>query len=115
MFPLLERVLQNIQKMTMDKKDQRTIIIQNTSSSNTMGTLGLVFAILSWPLSCFPIFGFILWILGVIFSVIGLFKKPRGSAIVGLVISFLGLILILLLILGIIGSVGFSELISQSI
>lgn len=38
--------------------------------------------------------------LGVILSIIGLFKKPRGLAIAGVIISFLGLILLLLVFAG---------------
>lgn len=43
-----------------------------------------------------PILDFILWVLGAIFSVIGLFKAPRGLAVAGTVISFLGIIVLLL-------------------
>ena len=98
----------------MNKEENKTIIIQKTNGSNASGTIGLIFAILSWPFSCFPIFGSIFWLIGLIFSIVGLFKKPRGAAIAGLVISFLGLILIVLVIVGIVGSVGLSEFMNLS-
>lgn len=41
-------------------------------------------------------------VLGLIFSLIGVFRTPRGLSIAGLVISFLGLILLIVL-LGAIG------------
>jgi len=39
-----------------------------------------------------PFFGWILWLLGLVFSVIGVFKKPKGFAIAGLVISLIGIL-----------------------
>ncbi|MCC8036776.1 MAG: hypothetical protein LIP02_01360 [Bacteroidales bacterium] len=40
----------------------------------------------------------ILWFLGALFSVIGLFKQPRGLAIAGTVISFIGVIVMIALV-----------------
>lgn len=96
-----------------NKKEHQTIIIKQNSDSNSAGIAGFVLAILSWPLSCFPILGSVLWLLGVLFSIIGLFKRPRGMAIAGLVISFIGLILILLVVFGIFGAAMFSESLDQ--
>lgn len=42
-----------------------------------------------------PILDWILWLLGVIFSFIGVFRAPRGLAIAGLVISFIGIIILI--------------------
>ena len=55
--------------------------------------------------------GFV-WLLGAIFSIVGLFKEPRGFAIAGTVISFIDLILLLLVfgaglsLLGALGAIG---------
>lgn len=88
-----------------EEQQKQTIIInQPQNQTNTAGLVGLILAIISWFTSCFPIIGFLLWLLGAIFSVIGLFKQPRGVAIAGTIISFLGLILLLLFFLGIFGT-----------
>lgn len=61
-----------------------------------------MFALLGLIFSWVPVLGRILWVLGLIFSLIGVFRTPRGLSIAGLVISFLGLILLIVL-LGAIG------------
>lgn len=54
--------------------------------------LALVAALLGW----IPVLGWILWIIGLILSFVGvLLKKPRGLAIAGLVISVVDFILLL--------------------
>jgi hypothetical protein len=45
-----------------------------------------------------PVFGWILWLLGLILSFVGVFKSPKGLAIAGLVISLLGLILLIMVL-----------------
>ena len=57
-----------------------------------MGVAGFVLALIGLFLVWTYIFGFIVWILGLIFSFIGVFKAPRGLAIAGLVISCIWLI-----------------------
>ena len=92
-----------------DSPEQPIIINQQTNSSNSIGTIGFVLAILSWVLSCFPVFGFIIWFLGALLSIIGLFRRPRGFAIAGVIISFIGLIILILLVAGIFGLSAFTE------
>lgn len=61
-----------------------------------MGVTGFVLAIIGFVLGWIPILnwiGWILWLLGLIFSIIGVFKTPKGLAIAGIVISVLFLIL----------------------
>ncbi len=65
------------------------------AKSNGYGAAGLVLAILGLILGCVPILGWILWALGVLFSLIGVCKRPRGLAIAGLVISCVALIVTL--------------------
>lgn len=74
--------------------------------SNGMGTAGFILALVGLFLSWVPILGWIIWILGLIFSIIGVFRKPKGMAIAGLCISCLGLI-ILILLLGAFASLAF--------
>ncbi|SHI87110.1 hypothetical protein [Pseudozobellia thermophila] len=83
-----------------DKQGQTIIITRQESKSNGTGTAGFVLALIALFLGWIPFLGWILWLLGVILSIIGLFKKPRGLAIAGVIISFLGLILLLLVFAG---------------
>lgn len=76
----------------------QTIIIQNESpKSNGIGTAGFVLALIAFFIGWIPIigqiFGFFIWLLGLIFSFIGIFRKPKGLAIAGLVISLFWVII----------------------
>lgn len=55
--------------------------------SNSMGIIGFIFALLSIFCGWIPIAGWIVWLVGAVFSFIGLFSRPRGLAIAGVVIS----------------------------
>lgn len=68
---------------------QTILIREQRHNSNGMGTAGFVLALLSLLLAWVPVLGWILWLLGVVFSLIGLFKSPRGLAIVGMVLSMI--------------------------
>lgn len=63
--------------------------------SNGLGTAGFVLALLGVILCWIPVLNWILWLLGLIFSFIGVFKKPKGLAITGLVLSFISIIIII--------------------
>ncbi len=82
---------------------QQTIIVKTEKKGNSMGTAGFVLAILAIVFSWVPVLDFILWFLGALFSFIGIFRKPKGLAIAGLVISFIGII-ILVAFIGTIGA-----------
>lgn len=76
---------------------QQTVIVQqDQKKSNGIGTAGFVLALLGLFLSWVPFLGWLLWLLGVVFSAIGVFRVPRGLAIAGLCISFIGLIILIL-------------------
>lgn len=78
------------------EQSKQTIIIQQpVSRSNGLGTAGFVLALIALFLGWIPVIGWIVWLLGLIFSACGMFKAPRGLAIAGLVISLLGVILLL--------------------
>lgn len=68
---------------------------QQAPKSNGIGTAGFVLALIGLILCWIPILDWILWLLGVIFSFIGVFRAPRGLAIAGLVISFIGIIILI--------------------
>ena len=64
-----------------------TIIVnQPVPKSNGMGTAGFVLALLALFLGWVPVVGWILWVLGLIFSCVGVFRTPKGLAIAGLII-----------------------------
>ncbi|WP_281753865.1 hypothetical protein [Neptunitalea chrysea] len=69
--------------------------------TNSFGIAGFTLALLAIFLFWIPFLDFILWILGVIFSIIGIVKADKlengmGLSIAGLVISILAPILVLL-------------------
>ena len=55
--------------------------------TNTMGILGFIFSLLSLFIGFIPIFGWIIWVLGLVFSCIGLSRRPRALAVAGVIIS----------------------------
>ena len=83
-----------------DNQGQTIIVNQQKSESNGTGTAGFVLALIALFLGWIPILGWILWILGLILSFVGIFKKPKGLAIAGLVISLIGLILLVFIFAG---------------
>jgi nucleoside recognition membrane protein YjiH len=73
---------------------QTILINQTQKKSNGIGTAGFVLSLIALFMGWVPVFGWIVWLLGLILSFVGVFKKPKGMAIAGMVISLLGLILI---------------------
>ena len=81
---------------SMQQPMQQTVIVQQEQrKSNGMGTAGFVLALIGFFFSWIPILGWVIWFLGVLFSAIGVFRTPRGMAIAGLCISFIGLIFLI--------------------
>lgn len=76
---------------------QQIIINNVVEKKNGLGTAGFVLALLALIFCWVPVVDWILWLLGAIFSFIGVFKAPRGLAITGLVISFIGVIVMVIL------------------
>lgn len=76
----------------------QVFIQQQQNPSNGLGTTGFVLSLLAIFLCWIPVLSWILWILGLIFSFIGIFKRPRGLAITGLILSLLDLILLIAVI-----------------
>ncbi|MBO6222996.1 MAG: hypothetical protein J6N56_04365 [Bacteroidales bacterium] len=74
------------------------------SRSNGIGIAGFILALLSLLLGWIPILGWIVWLLGLVFSLVGIFRKPRGLAVAGLIISLLAIILILALTGGVVSA-----------
>ena len=90
--------MENQEKMSGNPVRQTIIIREESRKSNGLGTAGFVLALLA-RLGCWiPVLNWILWLLGFIFSFIGIFKSPRGLAIAGLCISLVDLIPLILLL-----------------
>lgn len=87
--------MKNITSGNPDNLGQTIIINQQESKSNGTGTAGFVLALIALFLGWIPIIGWLIWMLGAILSFVGVFKAPRGLAIAGLVISFIGIILLI--------------------
>ena len=66
------------------------------SSKNGIGLTGFILSLLCLLVSWAPGVNILLWILGFVFSAVGLFRKPKGFAIAGLVISMISILLIVL-------------------
>ena len=86
------------QSTTQAPPPQPQQIIVQQAQSNGMGVAGFVCALLAILLCWIPVLDWILWILGLIFSIIGMTKQPKGLAIAGLVLSLIGLIFLVVLI-----------------
>lgn len=80
-------------------QEKTTIVInQVAAKGNSMGTAGFVLALIGLVFCWVPVLGWIIWLLGAILSIVGIFKQPRGLAIAGTVISFIGLIVLIVFI-----------------
>lgn len=100
----MDPFLQNQQNQ--NQPPSTTVIVnqvnQTEKRSNGIGTAGFILALLGVIFSWIPILNWILWIVGLILSFVGVFKKPKGLAIAGLCLSLLGIILII----AVIGTIG---------
>lgn len=77
----------------------QTIIVQTpVHQSNGTGTAGFVLALISLILSWVPGVGWVVWFLGFLLSFIGMFKRPRGLAITGFIISIIDLIILIVVV-----------------
>jgi hypothetical protein len=84
--------------METPKNQGQTIIIkQQEKPSNVLGIIGFVLSLI--PLTYGG--GILLWSIALILSFIALFKRPRGFAIAGFVISLVCLAFYLLALFGI--------------
>ena len=92
-----------LQQQNQNQPSSTTVIVNQTEkSSNGVGIAGFILALLGVIFSWIPILNWILWIIGLILSFVGVFKKPKGFAIAGLCLSLLGIILII----AVIGTIG---------
>lgn len=100
--PILQPIQQPIQQPYMGQgntntttQTNTTTVVVNERGSNGLGTAGFVFSILAFFVCWVPILDFVIWFLGALFSFLGLFKRPRGLAIAGFILSFIGIIILI--------------------
>jgi len=74
---------------------QTIIIKQEEKKTNGIGTAGFIMSIVAIFLGWIPFLGWLIWLLGLILSFVGIFKMPKGLAIAGLVISLIGLVFLI--------------------
>ena len=84
----------------------QTTVVVNEQKSNGIGTAGFILALLGIFFSWVPIVDFIFWLLGLIFSIVGLFKAPRGLAITGFVLSIIDIFIMIAIFGTIVAVVG---------
>lgn len=78
---------------------------------NGIGLTGFILSLVCLFTSWAPGLNLVMWILGLVFSAVGVFKKTKGFAIAGLIISMIS-ILIIILLAAVIGELG-SELLKE--
>lgn len=74
---------------------QTIVIEQENKATNGLGTAGFILSIIAIFVGWVPILGWLVWLVGLILSFVGIFKNPKGMAIAGLVISLIGIILLI--------------------
>ena len=102
-------VNKDFQNLQASSQMPTIIINQEKREVNGIGTAGFILSLVSIFLGWIPFLGWLIWLLGLIFSFVGIFKKPKGLAIAGLVISLLGIILLLFVFGAIIAAAGLSN------
>lgn len=70
---------------------QTILVREQRYKSNGLGTAGFITSLLGLLLSWVPVLGWILWLVGALLSLIGVFKSPRGLTITGLILSLITL------------------------
>jgi hypothetical protein len=70
---------------------------------NSVGLTGLILASIAIFVSCVPVFGWVCWLSGLILSIVGLSKEPRGTAVAGLIISLVNLMILVFLVGALVG------------
>lgn len=80
--------------------EQTIQIVDNRS--NGIGTAGFVLALLTLFFGWIPFIGWVMWLLGLIFSAMGISKakkvnKGMGLSVAGLIISLIGVIMVFII------------------
>ena len=89
-----------------------TAQMREPKQRNGIGLTGFILSLVCLFTSWAPGLNLVMWILGLVFSAVGVFRKPKGFAIAGLIISMISILIIILLaaVIGELGSELFKEL-----
>lgn len=88
----LQNNMNNQQNNKENLRHVQTILVREQRyKSNGLGTAGFITSLLGQLLSWVPVLGWILWLVGALLSLIGVFKSPRGLAITGIILSLITL------------------------
>ena len=88
----LQNNMNNQQNNKENLRHVQTILVREQRyKSNGLGTAGFITSLLGLLLSWVPFLGWILWLVGALLSLIGVFKSPRGLAITGIILSLITL------------------------
>lgn len=94
-----------VESNNQEKNNPQTIIVNQTErQTNGIGTAGFIIAIIAIFLGWIPIVGWLIWFVGLVLSFVGMFRKPKGLAIAGLVISLIGIIILIVIFGALVGS-----------
>jgi hypothetical protein len=81
----------------------QNIIIQQpltaSNSTNGLGIAGFILSLIALVFCWLPFINLLSWLLGLILSICGMNKKPRGLAIAGMIISIIELVLFIILLI----------------
>ena len=90
--------MENTETIQNVQNAQDVILVREESQKNTAASVGLVCALIGLLLGWVPGLGCVMWLTGLVGSIVGLYKAPRGKAIAGLIISFIDLIILVAVI-----------------
>jgi hypothetical protein len=71
--------------------------VREHKQRNGIGLTGFILSLVCLFTSWAPGLNIVMWILGLVFSAVGVFRKPKGFAIAGLVISMISILVIIIL------------------
>lgn len=96
------------QPICLPASQQATIL--QSSKTNGIGMAGFVTALLSWIFIWALPISIVLWFFGILFSTIGLFKRPRGFAVAGFIMTTI--VIVIAIILMFFSGVGITALVN---
>lgn len=86
---------QHIGQKAQSPNNPTIVINQQNPPTNGIGVAGFVVALVTLFLFWVPVLNWILWLVGLVLSALGLRKKPKALAIAGVIISIVVLILMI--------------------
>lgn len=93
--PYIVSAYQQPQQTAPISTNNTTTVVVEGAHSNGIGIAGFIIALIGLVFCWIPFINIILWFLGFVFSLIGVFKVPRGMAIAGLVLSLIIIFIII--------------------